>query len=665
MALKKNDIIDYFDSKRICCGQVLDLESNRIRVLSDRGQETKISPSRVLSAVTHPGLANAASKDESVMRLREIASRREKIKDDLDLRELWEVVGYETDDIGVDDLTDLLFGRNQDPDSSASLMRAITEDKLYFKIRPTGIEVNSPERVEQALVQRAREREHQELVLKCSDFLAKLYNRDGTGVDAAPEELVPLLEEAALRGKDWIGCKAVKEIFAQAGLVETTDPFRALVKLGVWSHHENVRLRAEQVPLEFSSQALSDAQAACSRDLPQDVEDLTGLATIAIDSETTRDVDDAVSLTFEGDDAILGIHITDVAHFVDHGSPLDLEIRERATSLYLPDRTIPMIPPLLSEGAASLCAGEERPTLSVLVRLGPDASIKEWRVSPAMIRLSERLTYEQADERISRGESTESSLSALAAALRQARVDGGAVVFKDPELSVKVGEGDTIDVSVRDKESPSQVLVSEAMILANGLVARFLRDHNLPAIFRSQPAPSEKIELGEGYDPVLSYRAKKAMARGDVGPAPLKHFTLGLDAYTTATSPLRRYQDLLVQRQIKSFLGTGRPVMTRDDIENLLAEISYPLERGVAIERERRRYFLLAYLERRKREELEAVVLQRFPRFHLVQIEALCFNAALHVNDDVALNPYDRVLARVQKVNPREDRLTLSLIRLL
>ncbi len=111
-------------------------------------------------------------------------------------------------------------------------------------------------------------------------------------------------------------------------------------------------------------------------------------------------MDDALSLSFDGDDALVGIHITDVSHFVDDNDLLINELRERATSIYLPEMIIPMIPPILSEEAASLNVGELRPAVSVLVRVGPDLRIKDHRIIQSLIRVRERLSYEEADERI-------------------------------------------------------------------------------------------------------------------------------------------------------------------------------------------------------------------------------------------------------------------------
>lgn len=664
MTFRKNDIVDYFDSRKISCGLILEVDDRRLRILTDQGKETKISSSRALIAARDPDFPLNGGREAQVSRLRAISQEREAIKNHIDLRELWEVVGAETSEISIEDLSELSFGRNN-PDYSASLLRAIFEDRLYFRIRPDTIEVPSPERVEQALIQREKERERSNFVAYAAEFLVRLKKPGIPSPESAPEGLIQMLEEAAQYGRDWVTFKQVKEIFSQAGLGQGLDPFKVLVKLGVWSEDENVTLRAENVPTEFSQQAQEEALAAASKPPPIDAEDLTARHLITVDSASTRDVDDALSLTQSGDHWLVGVHITDVAHFVAYDSFLDREIRQRGTSIYLPEITFPMIPPVLSEQGASLIAGEIRPAISVEMTLSKDFRLKGFRIFESVIRVTERLSYEEAEERIAIPESREAVLFSVASAMRTARVEAGAILFKDPELSVRVLSDGSIEVNVRDRETPSQILVSEMMIAANSLFARFLKERGMPSIYRSQPPPLEKIELGEEYDPVASYRSKKALSRGGLSTEPASHSTLGLEVYTTATSPLRRYPDLLVQRQLKSAFQTNGPALDREELEKNLSEVCYRLERAVLLERERQRYFLLKHLEQRRSEEFEAVVLQRFPKFYLVQMASMGFNAALNASGGLSLTPYDRVLVRVEKVNPRDDKLTLSLVKVL
>jgi len=665
MDIHKNQIVDFYDGRRISCGLVLEIEDRRARILGEQGKELKIPPARVLMSGKDPHFPLTGSRDEQVNRLRAISHKREELKVGIDLRELWDVVGTEARHMEIHELGELLFGDQPSLDSLAALLRAIFEDRLYFKIRPDGIEIPDPPAVEQALLQRERERERQEFAARSAEFLVRVKDDPHVAAEDAPDGLTALLMEGALLGKDWVTVKSVKDVFSQAGLPPQWDPFRVLVKLEVWSEDENVTLKAENIPIEFSSEALEQAALLAAGPVSADVEDLTDLPVITIDAETTRDIDDGLSLTTEGEELVLGIHITDVASYIEHDSDLDGEIRSRATSIYLPEMTIPMIPPALSEDAASLVVGRTRRAISVLVRLGQDYKVRDFRIVPSLIRSEERLTYEETDARISRGDGPEALMFAVASALRRERVAAGALIFRDPELSVRVADNGTIDVTIRDRESPSQILVSELMILANHLFARFLKENDLPGIYRVQPPPLEKVELGLHFDPVMSYRCKKLLSRGDVSVQPSSHATLGLEVYTTATSPLRRYPDLLVQRQLKATLEKKTQLLPVPELERILSDINFRLDRAVQLERERQRYFLLKYLGGQRHKEYEAVVLHRFPRFHLVHVTDLGLNAALFSSNNLSLNPYDRAIIRIEKVNPREDRLSLALVKLL
>ncbi len=665
MIFRKNQVVDYYDSRKIACGLILDTDDRRLRILTEQAKESNISVSRILISTYDPDFPFSGNRDRQVSRLKELSRQREELKNQINLRELWEVVGPETGSVGIEDLAELLFGRNQDMNSAPSLLRAIQDDRIYFKILPDRIEVPTPDRVQQALTQREKERERADFMAKSAEFLVRLREGEGVRADSAPAGLIEMIEEAAGEGTEWVAIKPIREIFSRAGLPQGWDPFRVLVKLGIWSQDENITLRIEDVPVEFSPEAEAQALDGARKIVPLPGRELFQEEVITIDAVSTRDVDDALSLRYEGDEAILGVHITDVAHFIDHDTLLDREIRRRATSIYLPESIIPMIPPVLSEKAASLEEGAIRPVLSVLMRLGPDLKLRDYTINESNIRVSQRLSYESVDRRILNSDSTEAALFRIAIAFRKERVAQGALIFKDPELSVHVTEHKKIEVSVRERESPSQVLVSELMIQANRLFAQFLQERKIPAFFRSQPAPLERITLGDEYDPVTSYRAKKALARSDLNTEPGPHSTLGLPAYATATSPLRRYTDLIVQRQLKAALKSDAPLLNPKALESILEQISYPLERAALMERQRQRYFLLKYLEQRRHEEWEAIVLHRFPGFHLVQLTRFFLNAALHTPNNLVLAPYDRAIVQIEKINPRDDKLILSLVKLL
>ena len=666
MTFQKNDIIDYYDDARLSCALVLEVNDRRLHVLNDQGKEANISSSRALIGGMQPDFPSASSRDDQIRKLKEMSARRDEIKITINLKELWEIVGPETDSISLTDLSELLFGAQDGLECRSALVREIVENRLYFEKKPEVIEAVPPEKVEQEELRRKKELERDLFLSRCADFLSILKTGGELLLSEAPPGLLEMIEEAALMGNDWLTQKKVRDIFSRAGMIPSWNPFKVLVKLGIWSEDENIRLKAEQIPTDFSARAEELANTAANTALengaPRETFDEN---VITIDSESTHDIDDAISIAFAGDKIIIGVHITEAAFFVEHDSELDREIRERAVTIYMPDIVLPMMPPLLSEQAASLVKDAFRPCISAIGVFDSSMNMTGYRLARSMIKVRERLSYEVADQRIINGNSSEARMFEVARTLREKRLAAGAIIFKDPELMVKVDNDGSIDVVVRERESCSQILVSELMILANYLFAKTLMDKEIPCVYRSQPPPLEKIQLGHRHDPVLSYRCKKALARGSLSLYPEPHSTLGLSIYTTATSPLRRYTDLLTQRQLVASLDSRVRPIDADTLDRLLSDISHRLEKSSLVERERQRYYLLKYMEQRKNDEFEVIVLHRFPRFYLVQLESLGINTVLHTPPGVSLNPYDRAVAKVENVNPRGDRLTFSLVRVL
>lgn len=661
MIAKLHDVVDYYDNKKISCAYVLEVEDRRLKIINENGKELRISHSRVLSRAQDSSFPAKGTRDDQVRRLKELSLARENKKKDINIIELWDIVHTETSEIQITDLSELCFGSQANQEGTASLLRAILEDKTYFKLANDNIIVSTPEQVDRSISLKKKEEERAAFTSACAQFLSLLKDQKISSDFRPPPGLVELLEEAALKGADWTEVKEVKELFSKAALPGNWDPFTVLVKLGVWDEDENVQLRSQGIPLDFPPEVTEDAARLSIKPFTEHRKDFSHIHAVTIDSPTTLDIDDALSLDLVGDKIKLGIHITDAAHFVEPDSMLDREVRERGISLYFPDLVIPMMPPVLSEGAASLIAGENRPVISVIASFDSEWKLEHFDIYAAIIRVRERLTYEDVDARILQENSLENLMFRLASHLRRQRLSQGALIFRDPEINVHVAEDKTIEVSLRDREASSEILVSEFMILANSLFANFMMNKGLPGIFRTQGPPAEKIVIKDEYDPVESYRCKKILARRDFLTKPAPHSTLGLPAYTTATSPLRRYTDLIVQRQIRAALGLPQRMLTESEIQNILPEISFRLDRATILERQRQRYFLLKYLSRIKESEFEAIVLQRFPRFYLVYLRDFAFNAALKVPQGVELNPYDRVFVTIEKVDPREEKLTLSI----
>lgn len=326
--------------------------------------------------------------------------------------------------------------------------------------------------------------------------------------------------------------------------------------------------------------------------------DMRSINTFTIDGEDAKDFDDAISLERlkgQGKSGLLrvGVHIADVSYYVAEGTSLDREALERATSVYLPGKVLPMLPEALSNGICSLVEGEPRLTLSVLVDITREGEAKAVRFKETVIQSDARLTYEQVQTfadggRLPTGkkklERDVKVLIELTQALREKRIGEGALNFNFTEAKVDVDDKGALHLTPIRSNSARQ-LIEELMLLANRLVAQELDKRDIPALYRVHEDPStERIQalqkaLGKlGYEidlehaepqdlqNVLKQAAGKpeaslvntlllrSLKQARYSAENLGHFGLAFENYLHFTSPIRRYPDLVVHRVLRAML---------------------------------------------------------------------------------------------------------------
>ena len=370
-----------------------------------------------------------------------------------------------------------------------------------------------------------------------------------------------------------------------------------------------VLIRMHGLPLKFPKEVIEEAKqvARVPRRIPKNRRDLRGLFTVTIDGLDAKDFDDAVSLQKEGENYRLWVHIADVSYYVKPGTSLDREAYSRAFSVYLVDRVIPMLPFELSADVCSLKPGVDRLAFTVEMLINPEGQVIERSFYESMIRSDHRLTYEEVDENIKENrfadpqiEKLIKELLELKDILEQKRLRRGALNFEVPEPKVILDEsGKPIDVVIREKTLATSI-IEEAMIVANETVASFLMENEYPAVFRVHEKPDpDDVEFVKRFLAELGYRSyrglkatprafQKVILEAEKRPdrilvnilllrslkkaryasAPLGHFGLATDTYLHFTSPIRRYPDLVVHRQLKKLLA-GKKENTKTAISEL------------------------------------------------------------------------------------------------
>ena len=452
---------------------------------------------------------------------------------------------------------------------------------------------------------------------------------------------------------------------------DAADLRQWLIVRGLLDPNEPIALRGSVWSRSFPPDLEAEAKrlmALANEELPGDDQriDLTHLATYSLDDAGTREIDDALSLErCDGFDWIW-IHIADPSRLIGIDSPLDQEARRRATSLYLAEGVMPMLPLELAAGPLSLRAGQRCAALSVAVRLDDDGAMAERRIVRSWIRPRYGLTYADGDELIELAPPGDEALSDLSQLMQQRmrwRRSKGAVMFDRPEGRFRRSDG-ALTLQLIDP-SPSRLMVSEAMLLMGAVVASYGQEHNLPLPYRSQPAaelPSsdelDRIPEGAARDAAI----KRCLSRGVQGTRPMPHFSLGLEAYVQATSPIRRYADLVAHRQIIAQLSAVAP-MGEERLGEVIDDLDDPLRQSIQISREDQRHWQQVWFAERQSTVWSAEFLRWLrpqDRLALVHVSDLAMDLVGFVSA-ADPQPGDALELRVGCADPVRGELQLQL----
>ncbi len=661
-------VVEFLESQRFVCAVVLGKKGSRYHLLTHLGREINLAPGRLLHS---SGQALSVTDRNTIIRtLQEIHQHRDDLMTRIDIKDLWDLVSGEGDVWHPSDLAALSFSEEVTPDHEAALIRAVIEDHTYFKFREGMINVQDPEAVERLLQQRAAEQERLVRLSRGSQWLESLWSDASEGLrqtevysdDSYISYWIQAIKDYCIQGDESPHASEVRALFRQAGLSGQTAPFDTMVRAGVWEEDENLEFSRYQVDVDFPEEVLQQA-IELAADRPDEIGnegrvDLTGLHTVTIDGPESLDLDDAISFRKTEGGWEVGIHITDIGLMIEPGSPLFNEAVQRATSIYLPDQKVSMIPEVLSQGAWSLEQGKVRRALSFMAFLDDRGLLLRQEILRSVILVDERLTYEDV-EKLMEERHPFSKLFDLCEARQNRRIERGALPLPIPELIIEVDEQGRVDVRLNEP-GPARFLVAECMILANAVGARFLRDNDVPALYRSQAPPRDSIIDGYERDLMANYRQRRLISRGLISPEPEPHYGLGLDVYTTVTSPLRRALDLLMQQQITSFIRDHKPLHASKDLVSLSLVMQQGLMNAAAVRQARTRYWLLKHIEQRRGDVLKAWLLEFGSRKALAVLCDYLITVELPLPRSVKLRPDQLIGVRIKKVSPRENILKVD-----
>jgi exoribonuclease II len=690
MELQTGTIIEFSTSSGHRLGVITgEIGKKKLIVISEQGDEMRPGREDVTFEV---GPFKPTEPERIVAKLTALAAETSALIEEVDVAMLWEFAGEEEKAWKAGELAELMFA-SREPAQTLAIMRALRLDTVYFKSRRDGLYEPRPSSQVDALIEQrdveARKEEGRRALFgtlqtilgapsdERADVLAKAMD------ETSFRQTIDLLREYAAAGDEFGRSRQADELLEEIGSVlgrrlrgrGHLQAFYLLVELGYWHEHENLWLHRFRIVEHVTPELIAEANRHAETDWEPESwrRDLTDLFCVTIDDESTLDVDDALSITSCLDGGWeVGIHIADPSARVHLDSPLDVDARNRGTSLYLPTGCIPMFPRALSELAMSLVEGHLRPAITTRVRLSESLQILETEVFPSVIRVGRRVSYDEADRILESDEETPLHdtihyLKYIADELLMVRQNRGAFSVDLPEVKLKVDMSSgqpVVKLLGIDTESPSRMLVSELMILCNQVMAEFCAEREIPTIYRVQEAPDSDL-LDEGTLAIpegvaRSFAMVRKMKRGDITTRPGSHFGLGLDKYVQASSPIRRYGDLVCQRQIKAFLAGESMPYDEDTILRVLAGVDNTTREALRAERETVRYWVIYYLATKAGEVVDATVIEhkdeQGSRVTLF-LEETAFRANCMLRQKVPIG--DRVQVVVERADPRKDMLVL------
>ncbi len=461
---------------------------------------------------------------------------------------------------------------------------------------------------------------------------------EGKAFVVHPEPMGP---PAAVASSDLNGARARDAVVAEIVGTTTSGASERARVIEVLGHIDDPKVQVELVvraqgwPLQFDEDVLAEASAFYDVDPSQALEDphrrdLRSIPHVTIDGADARDFDDAVCAKEEGERYRVWVSIADVSHYVRPGTALDRSAKARSTSVYFPDRVLPMLPERLSNDLCSLRPHVPRLAMTCEMRVDRKGHVDEAYIYPSVIQSAGRLTYDQVQAELDRADGEETDvdpgpavehregllrLRGASRAFRQQRIDRGALELELPESAVKLNErGVAVGITRRQRKEAHRV-IEDLMIGANEASARYAEAHQWPVLFRVHEAPNvEKLQAAANWasrfgceldvedadDPlglaafidatreldasdVIHMLTLRAMAQARYSPDNLGHYGLGSTAYLHFTSPIRRYPDLFTHRSLRAQLeGRKRPSV---DVEALGVHCSSQERRAMDAER--------------------------------------------------------------------------------
>ena len=639
-------------------GWIEGIQKNKLIIVPLHGKKQFLAGNRIALSWKDDKLnLNAELAHESLL---EQTKKAEQYQQSFELETIHslldEIKEYSLEELAADFLNDA-----EDTICKLGLFLAMREDSFWFKHnRNLTYTPRTEEELSLLKVQLARQKELKERELNIQTWIKNLESGDwhadseiSTEQKQWLHQLLNLLTEGT-DSKHWKEMSSLLNWGSSFGIGEENALKRWLEKAGSSVSTSRLTLLRASVREHFSNEIYQEVERVRKIPLEKQVMLSPEVPTFTIDAKKTRDYDDAFSvIEWSSGGLVIAVHITDLSDFVYPQDALFKEAEARISSVYSLEESIPMIPDELSSDTFSLKAGEDRKVLSFMFQLSANGNWNLLEVVSRVIRVQKNLSHEEADHLIEENRDFWGLLNNFCQRSLEQRLENGALNLSRKEFDFDISDPKDIKINALDRNSAANRIIEELAISVNCETGRIFQEADFPGIYRTQSSYEIIKEVTEG--------TKLSMENIRIEPArlstiPGKHAGLGCDVYMQATSPIRRFVDLVTQQNLKLLINRQEPVFSEEDMMRWSEEISLRQRKYSRAERDIIKFWKLKYLQQHLGDNFEAKVRKKLANNN-TEIELLELDCVVPVAGLTVHEAGEQLLLRVDEVGLEPPRL--------
>lgn len=664
---KLNEIIFYKKRNFISLGVVCEISGDKFTVITEEGKQLILDSEQIVYCSKIDSL-KIGNSSEIKLELRSLRKELDTQRQSVDLKTAWECLYDPKTKSGfkLSDILDLYFNDRSNYKKILLFVWAIQRDETYFKKQDDLIYLNSLEEI-QTVIKRKEEAEKKASEKKAAiKWITDLI--DGS-IDLQDDDTnkfskyLELIKGYAIYIDKYESLKEAKSLLNEVGIKDEIAALEFLINIGLWDNNEDPVFKRFAIKKTYSQKVISESSELICKDISYDrFLDITKLELFSIDDENTKDMDDALSVELLDDKTRIGVHISNVTSVIESSSSLDKEALKRGETIYLAEGNISMFPSEVVDKLLTLSEKNIRKAVSLFVTFDADFNISNYEFIQTKIKVKRNISYKEANESFLKSQQGVRLLE-ISRALREKRVKNGAVILQLPTMKISVDDDTVKSVSKHSMTTDAHNIIAEFMILLNNLTGRYFAENKIPAIFRSQiENTSEDINSLDRESDLFPTQVIKFLRPTKITTIAEPHKFLGIDAYVQISSPIRRYLDLVLQRQLISCLNGTGPIYSNAALEKIYSQTEMAVKEKRLIEKSRERYWVLKYLSDNKICELQGIISSVRDKRVTVYIPEYLLDLPIALSSDSQLEVGNKAKILINKIDLNRRKISASFI---